>query len=118
MRVLAKWTDITEQNSFFMARRAYVEGNAKIVATIVEQFVTVGTWARGHRPELTERLAVATGIPIDALRRAVDRASFEVFPMNDELIASQQKVADRFLRIGVIPAQIHIAEAVWQASGA
>ena len=28
VRTFAKWTDITEQNSFFMCRRAYVEANA------------------------------------------------------------------------------------------
>jgi NitT/TauT family transport system substrate-binding protein/sulfonate transport system substrate-binding protein len=115
VRVLAKWTDITEQNSFFMARRAYAEGNAATVARIVAGFVEVGTWARAHRSALADRLAAATGMPDDAMQRAVGRAPFEVFAMNDEVMASQQTVADRFLRIGVIPERIQIADAVWRA---
>ena len=38
VRVLAKSTDITEQNSFFMASRAYVEANASITAKVVGEF--------------------------------------------------------------------------------
>jgi NitT/TauT family transport system substrate-binding protein/sulfonate transport system substrate-binding protein len=115
VRVLAKWTDITEQNSFFIARRAYAEGNPATVARIVAAFVEVSTWARAHRSVLADRLAAATGLSDDAMQRSVGRAPFEVFAMNDEVMAGQQTVADRFLRIGVIPERIQIADAVWRA---
>ncbi len=115
VRVLAKWTDIEPQNSFFMARRAYVEANPAVAVKIVAGFVEVSAWARGHRPELAERLAKATGIPLDALQRAVDRAPFEVVTMDAAVTAAQQKVADRFHRIGEIPEAIHVADTVWQA---
>src|SRR3984957_12354701 len=36
VRVLAKWTEITEQNSFFMASRAYVEANASVTAKVID----------------------------------------------------------------------------------
>ncbi|MDR3535717.1 MAG: aliphatic sulfonate ABC transporter substrate-binding protein [Acetobacteraceae bacterium] len=114
VRVLAKWTDIEPQNSFFMARRAYVEANPAIAVKIVAGFVEVSVWARSHRPELAERLAKATGIPLDALQRAVDRVPFEVVTMDAAVTAAQQKVADRFHRIGEIPEAIHVADAVWQ----
>ena len=115
VRVLAKWTDIVEQNSFFMARRGYVEANPQVTAKLVAEFATIAEWARSHRPELAASLATATGMPLDAVQRAVDRAPFQVLPMNDELAASQQKVADRFRALGLIPTDIKVGEEVWRA---
>ena len=115
VRVLAKWTDIVEQNSFFMGRRRYVEANPQVTAKLVAEFAAIAEWARSHRPELAASLATATGMPLDAVQRAVDRAPFQVLPMNDELAASQQKVADRFRALGLIPTDIKVGEEVWRA---
>lgn len=115
VRVLAKWTDITEQNSFYMARRGYVEANPQVTAKVVGEFGSIAAWARSHRPDIAALLATATGMPIDAVQRGVDRSPFIVLPMDDEIIRTQQKVADRFSALGLIPAEIRISDQVWHA---
>ena len=88
----------------------------QVTAKLVAEFDAhrrMGT--RSHRPELAASLATATGMPLDAVQRAVDRAPFQVLPMNDELAASQQKVADRFRALGLIPTDIKVGEEVWRA---
>ena len=53
VRVLAKWTDITEQNSFFMGRRGYVEANPEVTAKVVDEFSSIAELGAvasgGHR---------------------------------------------------------------------
>jgi NitT/TauT family transport system substrate-binding protein/sulfonate transport system substrate-binding protein len=115
VRVLAKWTDITEQNSFFMARRGYVEANPQITAKLVGELARIAEWARSHRPDIATLLAAATGMPLDAVQRGVDRAPFVVLPMDDELTRSQQKVAERFRALGLIPTDIKVGDQVWRA---
>ena len=114
VRTLAKWTDITEQNSFFMARRAYVEANEPVVTKLVGAFAEIAEWARGHRPELAARLAEATGMPLDAVQRGVDRAPFVVLPMTADLARSQQTIAGRFHALGLIPAEIKVSDQIWR----
>jgi NitT/TauT family transport system substrate-binding protein/sulfonate transport system substrate-binding protein len=115
VRVLATATEVAEQNSFFMARRAYVEANPQIVTKVVAAFTDVADWARAHRSELAERIAETTGVPLDAIQRSFARAPFLVLPMNEELSANQQKIADRYRKIGVLPVDITVRDAVWQA---
>jgi sulfonate transport system substrate-binding protein len=115
VRVLAKWTDITDQNSFFMARQGYVEANQQATVKLVDEFTSIAEWARSHRPELAALLAAATGMPLDAVQRGVDRAPFIVLPIDDELARSQQKVADRFHALGLIPTAIKVSDEVWRA---
>jgi sulfonate transport system substrate-binding protein len=116
VRVLAKWTEIIEQNSFFMASRVYVEANASITAKVIDEFTRIAAWARSHRSELAEALAKATGMPLEAVQRGVDRAPLEVLPMDDVIAKTQQTVANRFRSLGLIPTDIKIRDQVWRAS--
>lgn len=116
VRVLAKWTDITEQNSFFMASRAYVEANTATTAKIVEELTRIAAWARAHRPELAALIAQETSLPLAAVQRAADRDPFIVLPMNDEVVRNQQIVANRFRSLGLIPIGINVSDDVWRAS--
>ena len=116
VRVLAKWTEITEQNSFFMASRTYVEANTATTAKIVNELTNIAGWARTHRPELAALIARETGMPLDAVQRAVDRAPFLVLPINEEIARNQQIVANRFRSLGLIPIDIKISDEVWRAS--
>jgi NitT/TauT family transport system substrate-binding protein/sulfonate transport system substrate-binding protein len=116
VRVLAKWTDITEQNSFFMASRAYVEANTATTRKIVSELTQIAGWARSHRPELAALISQETGMPVEAVQRAADRAPFIVLPMNDEIVRNQQIVANRFRSLGLLPIDIKVSDEVWRAS--
>jgi NitT/TauT family transport system substrate-binding protein/sulfonate transport system substrate-binding protein len=116
VRVLAKWTEIIEQNSFFMASRVYVEANPSITAKVIDEFTRIAAWARSHRLELAEALAKTTGMPLEAVQRGVDRAPLEVLPMDDVIAKTQQTVANRFRSLGLIPTDIKIRDQVWRAS--
>jgi NitT/TauT family transport system substrate-binding protein/sulfonate transport system substrate-binding protein len=114
VRVLATRTDIIEQNGFIMARRPFVEANPQLTAELVAAFIRTAEWARGHRPDVAKLLSDATGIPLAAMQRTIDRASMEVLPMNDQLVRSQQAVADRFRKIGLLPTDIKVSDQVWR----
>lgn len=116
VRVLAKWTEITEQNGFFMANRPYVEANATVIAKIVGEFTRIAAWAREHRSELAVMVTKETGIPLEVVQRAVNRAPFQVLPMDDALAKSQQIVANRFRSLGLLPTDIRVSDQVWRAS--
>ena len=60
------------------------------------------------------KLGQATGVDIEAIRRFVDRSTYRVVPVNGEVIESQQAVADRFARLGLIPKPINVSDIVWK----
>ena len=54
-------------------------------------------------------------MPIEAVRRGVDRDPFVILPVDDEVVRIQQKVADRFSALGLIPNPIRVSDQVWRA---
>ena len=57
---------------------------------------TATTWAGEHRDETAALFAEASGVELDAQKRAVASAEFTFGPLDDKIIAEQQAVADRF----------------------
>jgi NitT/TauT family transport system substrate-binding protein/sulfonate transport system substrate-binding protein len=113
VRVLAESTTIAPQNSFFIARRAYVEANQEVTAKVVQELGRVGAWARDNRAEVAQLVSSGTGVPLEPTLRATKRAPLQVLPMSDVHVQAQQDIADRFHRLGIIPNKIRIADQVW-----
>jgi ABC-type nitrate/sulfonate/bicarbonate transport system substrate-binding protein len=86
---------VTVQNSFFLANREFLAKHPDIVG------------------EINAEVAEASGVDIAAQKRSVDRAEFSFGPLTDAVITQQQATADRFQRLGLIPAPITVRDIVW-----
>lgn len=62
----------------------------------------------------TAALAAVTGIPLDIQTVAANRSSFRVGPVTEDIAATQQGVADRFYKLGLIPKPVAIRDIVWR----
>jgi sulfonate transport system substrate-binding protein len=113
-RVIAFDKDIHRSYSFYIAGADLVGNHPALVAQLNAVFASEGVWAGGHHEEVAKAQAEATGVDLEATRRFVDRSNYRVVPVDDEVIKSQQAVADRFFRLGLIPRQIAIRDIVWR----
>ena len=92
----------------------FVEKHPALVARLNSVFAAEGRWADTHHEEVAKAQADATGVDIEAVRRFVDRSNFRVVPIDDEVIKSQQAVADRFAKLGLIPRPVDVSDIVWK----
>jgi sulfonate transport system substrate-binding protein len=114
VRVIAFDKDVHKPNAFYIAGSDFVEKYPVLVARLNAVFASEGRWADTHHDEVAKAQAEATGVDIEAIRRFVDRSSYRVVPVDDEVIRSQQAVADRFARLGLIPKQVNVSDIVWK----
>ncbi len=112
-KVLAPAKGIVTQNSFFLANADFAKANPEIVSAVNEGIAATARWAETHRKDVTDVLSKATGIAPDIQQKAVDRTEFVIHPLRDPVIAEQQRIADRFLSLGLIPKQINVKDIVW-----
>jgi sulfonate transport system substrate-binding protein len=103
VRTLATNKDIGEQFGYIMGNGAFVRANPALTSTVVQAFAAAAL------------LATATGIQQDVWSRALAHHPLQVMPMSDELTRSQQKVADRFRALGLVPVDIKVSDIVWRA---
>ncbi len=104
---------VTTQNSFFLVNSDFAATHPEVVAAINGAVATSTTWADRHRGQVAAILAEASGVDLAAEQRSVDRAEFTFGPLNNDVLAQQQEVADRFQKLGLIPAPIRVRDIVW-----
>ena len=104
---------VTTQNSFFLVNSGFAAKHPEVVVAINGAVATTTTWADQHRDQVAAILAEASGVDLAAEQRSVDRAEFTFGPLNNDVLAQQQEVADRFQKLGLIPAPIRVRDIVW-----
>ncbi|MEE7490750.1 aliphatic sulfonate ABC transporter substrate-binding protein [Methylobacterium oryzae] len=113
VRVLVRASDVTPQNNFFLASRPFAESRAPVLTAAIDALGEVAAWCTQNRGAVAALLSQGTGVPLSATRRAVDRTDYVIGPMTDRVAAEQQRIADRFHALKLIPKPIRIADAVW-----
>ncbi|HEX4365779.1 MAG TPA: aliphatic sulfonate ABC transporter substrate-binding protein [Rhodopila sp.] len=115
VRTLVTNKEIGDQFGYIMGNGPFVRANPGLTALALQAFTASAKRALGHRDEVATLLAGATGIPAEVWTRSLARDPFQVRPMNDDLVRNQQKVADRFRALGLLPVDIKVADDVWHA---
>jgi sulfonate transport system substrate-binding protein len=113
-RILVNAAEITKTNSFYIANREFAENNGPVLQQIIDVTASTAKWAEAHRDEVALSLSVVTGIPLDIQTVAANRSSFAVGPITEDVITTQQGVADRFFKLGLIPKPVVVRDAVWK----
>lgn len=113
-RVIAFDKDVHKPNAFYIAWTDFVEKYPSLVAKLNSVFASEGQWADLHHEEVAKAQAEATGVDIEAIRHFVGRSNYRVVPLDNEVIKSQQAIADRFARLGLIPKPVNVSDVVWK----
>ena len=112
--ILVDASEVTKTNSFYIANRDFAKSHGPVLQQIIDVTSSTAKWAESHRDEVAKSLSAITGIPLDIQTVAANRSSFAVGPITDDIVATQQGVADRFFKLGLIPKPVVVRDAVWK----
>ncbi|HEY9451561.1 MAG TPA: ABC transporter substrate-binding protein, partial [Bradyrhizobium sp.] len=113
-RILVNAVDVAKTNSFYLANRDFANTHVAVTRDIIDGLAEAARWAEANRAEVASALATVTGVPLEVQTVAANRASFLIGPVTDEIVTTQQAVADRFHRLGLIPKPIAVRDIVWR----
>jgi sulfonate transport system substrate-binding protein len=113
-RILVNASDITKTNSFYIANRDFAKIHGQALQQIIDVIASTAKWAETHRDAVAQALSAVTKIPLDIQTVAANRSSFAVGPITEDIVATQQGVADRFFKLGLIPKPVVVRDAVWK----
>lgn len=111
-RSLADGTGLVANHQFYLGSRKFVETQSKILDVVISELQGVDEWARSDIGVVAAQLSPLIGIPVPVLEIALKRQSYGIKPVNGAVIAEQQKIADVFHELGLLPKPIKVSEAV------
>ncbi|MBA9002892.1 ABC transporter substrate-binding protein [Thermomonospora cellulosilytica] len=104
-RILADGNGYTNGYGFQITSRSALDNQAKTAALkdFLNRYRTALKWANTHHKEWAGRWAADTGLPVPVAERAHLRRFTEIIRVDDAVIAEEQRLADAFAEIGLIP---------------
>lgn len=109
-RTLADGTGVVSNYQFYFSSKKFLEGDPKVVDLVLAELSAVDDWAKGDIDAVAEQLAPAIGLSVPVVEVALKRQSYGIKPITDAVIADQQKVADSFFALGLLPKAIKISD--------
>ncbi|MET7245886.1 aliphatic sulfonate ABC transporter substrate-binding protein [Methylobacterium sp. EM32] len=114
-RVLQDATGLAANHQFYVGERSFTEAQPQAVDAVLAAIAVVDRETNGVTEAAARELSPAVGMPVPILAKALARQSWGVVPLGPEVVAGQQRIADTFLRLGLLPRPIQVADAVRQA---
>ena len=111
-RVLVDGKEINKQGGYYLASRKFANENQATLKAMLEEIQKLEEWSDKNRDAVAETLSPVLGIDLETMKKATNRKTFGVVPINEELIGLQQKVADTFYGLKLIPKKIDVREAM------
>lgn len=112
-RTLRDGKGIVDNNQFYLATRPYAQQHPKVIQTLVEEVRAVGEWSKANPDEVTKQVAPLLGLPADITEISVRRQGYGAQFITAETVAAQQKIADTFYQLKLIPKPLSIADVIW-----
>ena len=102
-------------HQFYLAARSYADKRPQVIQAIVEELAKLDRWAEGNAREVATLLAPQIGLDVGITEVAAARFAYGIQPINAAVAAEQQKIADAFADLKLIPKPIRIRDALPKA---
>lgn len=113
-RVLTTGRELSGNNSFYLAARAFVEGHPRALAVLFEELTRADQLAQEARKDAIQLISNFSGLDAGVVSLFIQRRPRSpVGLLGPGTVAGQQRVADAFLRLGLIPRPVAVADIVW-----
>jgi sulfonate transport system substrate-binding protein len=112
-RSLRDGTGLVDNHQFYLATRPYAEKHPLVINTLIEEVRNVGEWVQANLDQATDQVAPLLGLSREITYSAVKRQGYGAQFITPEVIVAQQKIADTFTDLKLIPKKLSIKEVIW-----
>jgi sulfonate transport system substrate-binding protein len=109
-RTLTDGTGIVSNHQFYLATKSFTETHRKALDVTLAALSEIDAWAQSDIKAVAEQLSPSVGLPVPVLQLALERQSYGIRPINQTVIDEQQRIADTFHALGLIPKPIKISD--------
>ncbi|QIJ75932.1 aliphatic sulfonate ABC transporter substrate-binding protein [Methylobacterium sp. NI91] len=111
-RVLADGTGLVPNHQFYLSSKSFAAENGAALDAIVAAVAEVDAWAKDNTDAVAKELSPSVGIPAPILAVALKRQTYGIRPLDEAVTREQQRIADTFHGLKLVPKTVDIAGAV------
>lgn len=111
-RILEDGTGLVKNREFFLATSKLAKENPKVLDVFFKELEKTDKWVEGNPDEAAKFLAPQIGMSEDTLKLTLNRRTYGIEKMNENVAKDQQQIADEFFNLKLIPNDINVQDAL------
>ena len=111
-RVLADGRGVVNNYAYYLGERGYVEKNPRVIEALFADTQEQARWLKANTKQAAAIIAPLQGLETDVVETSLKRYQFGVLPLTAAVAAEQQKIADAFFELRLIPKALRVSDAV------
>lgn len=111
-RVVADGKGLVSNHQFYLASRGYAKSNPGVIKAIVSELQKLDVWASADPKAAAQVLSPQIGLNLEITELSLRRMAYGIQPITQAVASEQQRVADTFQQLKLIPKPIRIADAL------
>lgn len=114
-RVITSGKGLSGNNSFYLASQALVHQHPETIDALFEELSRADRFVQQHRPEAIKLIADFSGLDAGVVSLFLQRRpASPVALLGPETVIEQQRVADAFAGLNLIPKPVRVSDIVWK----
>ncbi|WP_455647966.1 sulfonate ABC transporter substrate-binding protein [Lonepinella koalarum] len=113
-RILRDATGLADNHEFYLSNGTYAKNNPEVINILVEQIRHAGEWIKANVDQATKEFAPVFGLPEGIIKTTIERHHYDTQVISPEVAIGQQKIADVFTDLKLIPVKLKIDDVVWK----
>ncbi|MBW4537113.1 MAG: sulfonate ABC transporter substrate-binding protein [Pleurocapsa minor HA4230-MV1] len=109
-RVLEDGEGLVANREFYLAAKSFVDRYPERIKTILEEAEKADVWAKTNITEAAKLLSPQLGIDVPVLEEVLERRPSGIEPIQPDVVADQQQVADTFYQLKLLPKTVRVQE--------
>lgn len=111
-KILTDGSGLVSNHQFYVASRSFAVTHPDILKITTDELLKVDQWGKAHQTEVAKILSHEIGLDLPIVKLATDRFSWGAKVVDEDVIAQQQKIADVFSDLKLIPKRLNVQNAV------
>ncbi|HZY18127.1 MAG TPA: sulfonate ABC transporter substrate-binding protein [Ramlibacter sp.] len=110
-RILADGRGVVNNHQFYLAERTWAERHPQVLAALFDDLRERSDWIQADPRRAAALIGPIQGLDADIVESSLRRYALGVKPVTPAVIAEQQKLADVFFELKLIPRPVSVREA-------
>ncbi|HEY8977575.1 MAG TPA: sulfonate ABC transporter substrate-binding protein [Burkholderiaceae bacterium] len=111
-RQLADGTGLVNSFSFYLAQTDFAQANPQVIRTLFANTDEAARFVQADVPRAAALIAPLQGLDVAVVEASLRRYRYGVAPLTPAVAEQQQKIADTFFELKLIPKAVRIADAL------
>ena len=101
---------------YYLGERRFAERRPDVIKALFDDSAEQGRWIKANLKQAAAVIGPLQGLDVEIVESALRRYQFGVAPVTDAIAGEQQRIADVFFELKLIPKTIRIADALKPAA--